>query len=177
MGSIIRFTRTVFYSLLYSNSRQGITGQKYLCPVISVKMERLPGNTQNRLFTRSWTARVWFLHPEADYMTHPYVIWFIHQLLCTPKRGLCTYAHTCMTLIGMAHSFVTWLIHVCHDYFICDMTHSYVTWLIHMWQDSFTCDMTHSWTHSCGSSAETRTVHLHTHTLTHTHTYIHTHAT
>ena len=29
-------------------------------------MERLPGNTKNRLFTRSWTARVRFLHPWAD---------------------------------------------------------------------------------------------------------------
>ena len=29
-------------------------------------MERLPGNTKNRLFTRSWTARVWLVHPWAD---------------------------------------------------------------------------------------------------------------
>jgi len=34
MGSIIRSTRTVFYSLSYSNSRQGFNGLKYLCPVI-----------------------------------------------------------------------------------------------------------------------------------------------
>jgi len=46
MGSDIRSTRTVFNSLLYLNSRQGFDGTKYLCLVISVKMERLPGNTK-----------------------------------------------------------------------------------------------------------------------------------
>jgi len=66
MGSIIRSAGTVFYSLFYWNSRQGFYGQKYLCPVIPVKMERPPGNTINGLFTRSWTARVRFLHPWAD---------------------------------------------------------------------------------------------------------------
>jgi len=29
-------------------------------------MERLPGNTKNRLFTRSWTARVRLVNPWAD---------------------------------------------------------------------------------------------------------------
>jgi len=66
MGSIIRSTRTVFYSLLYLNSRQGFEGLKYLYPVISVQMERLPGNTKNRLFTRSWTARVRLVHSWAE---------------------------------------------------------------------------------------------------------------
>jgi len=36
---------------------QGLYGLKYLCPVISVKIKRLPGNTENWLFTGSWTAR------------------------------------------------------------------------------------------------------------------------
>ena len=48
LGSIIRFTGTVFYSLLYSNSRHGFNGLKYLYSVISVIVNSLPGNTKNR---------------------------------------------------------------------------------------------------------------------------------
>jgi len=55
----------------------------------------------------------------------------------------------------MTHRYVTWLVEMSHDSFICDMTRwyvtwrvdmwrdSYVTWLVHMWQDSLICDMTY----------------------------------
>jgi len=45
----------------------------------------------------------------------------------------------------MTHSYVTWLIYMWRDSFVCDMTHSYVTWPIDVWRDSFICDMTHSY--------------------------------
>jgi len=66
MGSMIRSTGTVFYSLLYLNSRQGFNGLKYLYSIFSVKIDSLPANTKNRESTRSWTARVRFLHPWAN---------------------------------------------------------------------------------------------------------------
>jgi len=44
MGSIIRSTGTVFYSLLYLNSQQGFNGLKYMYSIISVIVDSLPGN-------------------------------------------------------------------------------------------------------------------------------------
>ena len=46
MGSIIRFTGTVFYSLLCVNSRLVSNGLKYVYTVISVIDNSLPGNTK-----------------------------------------------------------------------------------------------------------------------------------
>ena len=46
MGSIIRSTGAVFYSLLYLDSRQGYNGLKYVYSVISVIVNSLPGNTK-----------------------------------------------------------------------------------------------------------------------------------
>jgi len=66
MGSIIRSSGSVFYSLLYVNSRIGFNGLKYLYSVISVKMDSLPANTENRESTRPWTARVRFLDHWAE---------------------------------------------------------------------------------------------------------------
>ena len=59
MGSIIRSTGAEFYSYLYLNSRQGFNGLKYVYSVIS---DSLPGNTNNRESTRSWTSRVRWVH-------------------------------------------------------------------------------------------------------------------
>jgi len=65
MGSIIRSTGTVFYSLSCLNSWQAFYGLKYVYSVISVIVYSLPGNTKNRESTRSWTARVRLVHPWA----------------------------------------------------------------------------------------------------------------
>ena len=58
MVSIIRSIDTVLYLLTYLNSQRGIHGLKYVCSVISVIVNLLPGNTKNRQSTRSCTARV-----------------------------------------------------------------------------------------------------------------------
>ena len=58
---MIRSSGTIFYSLLYLDSRRGYIRLKYLYPVISVKIDLLPANTKNLKSTRSWTARVRFL--------------------------------------------------------------------------------------------------------------------
>jgi len=65
MGSITRFSGTIFYSLVYFNSQIGFNGLKYLYSVISVIEKRLPGNTTKWTLVRSWTARVRLVHSWA----------------------------------------------------------------------------------------------------------------
>jgi len=76
-------------------------------------MERLPGNTKNGLFTRSWTARVRLILRYGTWIFH---MWDMTHLL------LWQYVRRC----SVAFSFY-------HILEVCDMTHWYV------WHDSFTC--------------------------------------
>jgi len=60
---------------------------------------------------------------------------------------ICDMIHCAPWQRDMTQSYVTWLIHIWHEVFMYDMTHPYVTWLIRMWNDSFACDMTHGIRH------------------------------
>jgi len=77
-------------------------------------------------------------------MTGAYVCvtWLMTHLMFYRVSLTHTHTHTCATWrIPRTHLYVTWLIYVRHDLFMCDMTHPYVTWLIYMWHDSIICDM------------------------------------
>jgi len=84
MGSIIRSTGTVIYSLLYLNSRRSSNGLKNMYSVISVIVDSLPGNTENRESTRSWTARVRLVHSWAD--TYSPIFHMCHMTRSEIKR-------------------------------------------------------------------------------------------
>ena len=146
MGSIIRFTGTVFYSLLYLNTRRGFNGLKYMHSVISVIVDSLPGNTKNRESTCSWTARVRLLHSWRECVTHSQLhnspAWHTHNSTNSsaiiPSLGGVTpsfLTHSChlfMSLIhvrGSCHSFmcVASLIYfwVCHSFMSLCVTYSF----------------------------------------------------
>jgi len=84
MGSIIRPIGTIFYSLLYLNSRRGFNRLKYLYSVISVIVDSLPANTNNRESTRSWTARKRLVHSWAGHKS----LLVCHRSLLVCHRSL-----------------------------------------------------------------------------------------
>ena len=60
-------------------------------------------------------------------------------------------------ICNLTHSYVAWLVHMWHDSFIWSMTHPCATWLIRMWNDSFIRDVTHAYV--------TRLIHMSRHSF------------
>jgi len=98
-------------------------------------------------------------HRWMSYMTYSHITWATCILQIWKRRDA--------FLRGNTHSYMTWLIQILRDSFMCDMTpsynllyaghscltrlfmrdmtNSYVTWLIHMSHDSFICATTPSY--------------------------------
>ena len=82
---------TVFYSLLYLNSRRAFNGLKHMYSVISVIVDSLLANTKNRESTRSWTARVQFHPPSLGRGPWISLARYMERALMHWKRALYVY--------------------------------------------------------------------------------------
>ena len=96
MGSIIRNSGTIFYLLLYLNSRQGCNGSKYLYSVNSMIDNSLPCNFKSRELLRSWTARVrllasWVVFLRDLATVFGFVYYSRHNVYPPITAGMLTY--------------------------------------------------------------------------------------
>jgi len=115
--------------------------KSFICKMISSDVRRLIQTWQG--MTPSHVPCSWFIcdkldwqvwhDSSTDYMTRPFVTWFIHMWHDWLIHKRYDSSTCCMTHPYVWHDSFASIIHLWHGSSICDMTHPYMTWLIHQW--------------------------------------------